>query len=115
MDIYNNLGAGQEGLYLYLARQTVPRLRNIILLVFCGQNIRDESLWYVRYIYNYMSTNQGSPTKRNAPCDYTYTGSSGKMKLNWRFPRHLRGLLTKQTLPNGMGLETQSSNWLHAG
>jgi hypothetical protein len=73
MDIYN-LGAGQKGLYLYLGRPTIPKLRNSILSVYCPPfRIRcknlwpgilgDESLWYVCYIYNNLPANQGSPQK----------------------------------------------------
>jgi hypothetical protein len=43
-----------------------------------ARHIRDESSGYVPYIDNNLPTNKGSPQKLHAPCDYTYTGSSGK-------------------------------------
>jgi hypothetical protein len=42
------------------------------------RNVRDETMGNVPYIYNKLPTNHGSPINRNVPCDYTYTGSSGK-------------------------------------
>jgi hypothetical protein len=50
-------------------------------------NIRDETLGHVPYIYISLQTREVQ-RNCNAPCDYTYTGSSGKPGLHLTFPRY---------------------------
>jgi hypothetical protein len=92
MDIQEKLWAGQEGLYLYLGRPTIPRLRNIILLVCCPSCIkRCKNVWPGISGMSHCGISTISirirlqtrevRTNRNAPCGYTYTVSRGKRKL----------------------------------
>jgi len=46
-----------------------------------ASNKIDETVGHVPYIYSNQATYQGSPQKRNALFDDTYTGSSGKPEV----------------------------------
>jgi hypothetical protein len=79
-------------MFIPVSRPTTLRLRDIILLVYCPsckkimqklatRNIKDETLGHVPYIYNKCLQKRKVQRNCNAPCDYTYTGRSGKHEV----------------------------------
>jgi len=77
--------------------------RHIILLVYCpscrkdakidNRNIKDKTVGHVPYIYNKCLQTRKVQTNCNAPCDYMYTGSSGRQKVTLEHSYILRELL----------------------
>jgi hypothetical protein len=46
-----------------------------------ARNFKDETLGHVPYIYKICLQTREEHRNRNAPCDYTYTGSGGKQEV----------------------------------
>jgi hypothetical protein len=61
---------------------------------FKTMNARDETLGNDHYIYNKLFQTREVHIHHNAPCDYTYTGSSGKQNVKLELSYILREILT---------------------
>jgi len=58
------------------------------------RNIKDETLGHVPYIYKNLPTKTRQVHRnRNAPCDYTYTESSGKQEVTLEISLIMNALL----------------------
>ena len=109
---------------LYLAGSTILWLKGIIALIYCTSCRKQCKNWWL--VISGMKHWGMFPTSitislqmrevqrsSNAPCDYTYTGSSGKQSCTWHF-LDIEGASDSTShdikrLPNGMGLETHCS------